>query len=246
MTSPTTALLTLAVFLAAVLYSSVGHAGASGYLAAMALGGVPPEVMKPTALVLNIVVASIASLRFRRAGLFRWQLFWPFAVASVPAALLGGSLRVEAGAYRLLLGLVLIYSALRLMLPGRSADAQEPRPVPRPLALTAGALIGLLSGMIGVGGGIFLSPLLILAGWATPRQAAGVSAVFILVNSLSGLAGHAASLQLLPLQALWWAPAAALGGVIGSGLGSRRLGGTGMRRMLGVVLVLAGVKLLLT
>ena len=246
MTGLTSALLTLAIFIAAVLYSSVGHAGASGYLAAMALGGVPPEVMKPTALALNIVVASIASLRFYRAGSFRWELFWPFAVTSVPAALLGGALAVGPGAYRLLLGLILIYSALRLILPSPSAGAEPARAVPLPLALAAGALIGLLSGMIGVGGGIFLSPLLILAGWATPRHAAGVSAVFILVNSLAGLAGHTASLQLLPLEALWWAPAAALGGVIGSGIGSRRLGGPGMRRMLGVVLIVAGVKMLLT
>ena len=188
-------LLTL-IFIAAFLYSSVGHAGASGYLAVMAFLSVPALVMRPTALVLNIVVATIATARFAAAGHFSTRLFWPFAVTSIPFAFIGGSLVVPSRVYSVLVALVLIAAAVRLGLE-REAGGQMPARAQRlPLlaALISGALIGLLSGLTGTGGGIFLSPLLLFMGWAETRPSGGVSAAFILVNSIAGLAGNLAAL----------------------------------------------------
>ncbi|WP_310489098.1 sulfite exporter TauE/SafE family protein, partial [Chamaesiphon sp. VAR_69_metabat_338] len=166
-------LLTVCIFIAAVLYSSVGHGGASGYLAAMALFGVAPAVMKPTALVLNIIVAAIATLKFYRAGYFKRSLFIPFAIGSIPCAFIGGSIVVPTQVYKPILGLVLFYAAAKLGFIKTSAAAQPPRPISLYLAIGLGMAIGLLSGLTGVGGGIFLSPLLLLMGWATIPQSAG-------------------------------------------------------------------------
>lgn len=238
-------MLTLLIFFAALLYSTVGHGGASGYLAAMALFNVAPEVMKPTALVLNLFVAGIGTFRYVRAGCFDWKLFWPFAAASVPLAFIGGMLHLPGPMYRVILGFVLLFAAFRLGIKQAAHAPAALRPIVLPAALGLGALIGLLSGLTGVGGGIFLSPVLLLLGWADIRKTAGISAAFILVNSASGLAGHWHSIHALPPQMLWWIPAAFTGGLIGSELGSRRLSPLGMRRLLAGVLVLAGFKLLL-
>jgi uncharacterized membrane protein YfcA len=241
-----TLLLSLLIFIAALLYSSVGHAGASGYLAAMALFGLAPDVMKPTALVLNLVVATVGTIRYARAGHFAWNLFWPFAVLSIPCAFLGGAMKLPVQTYKIVLGLVLLFAAWRLAFqPSAHAPAGQ-KPIPLPPALGMGGALGLLSGMTGVGGGIFLSPLLLLLGWADVRKTAGVSVAFILVNSASGLLGHVASVRNVPREIAWWAPAALVGGLIGSELGSRRLAPMTMRRLLAVVLVVAGVKMLLT
>ena len=242
----TTLLLTLLILVAAILYSSVGHAGASGYLAAMALFGLAPEVMKPTALVLNLVVATVGTIRFARAGHFAWNVFWPFAVLSIPCAFIGGAMKLPMQAYKILLGLVLLFAAWRLAFKQSTHAPAEQRPVPVTPALALGAGLGFLSGLTGVGGGIFLSPLLLFLGWADVRKTAGVSVVFILVNSASGLLGHLASVKNVPQEIIWWAPAALIGGLIGSELGSRRLAPMTMRRLLAVVLVVAGVKMLLT
>jgi uncharacterized membrane protein YfcA len=236
--------LTLLIFAAAALYSSVGHAGASGYLAAMALFGLAPAVMKPTALVLNILVATIASVQFYRAGCFSWRIFRPFALTAVPKAFLGGALTLPGYTYKLIVGLVLLYAAVRMVVPLATRDGRPLTDPPLWLALLLGAGIGLLSGLVGVGGGIFLSPLLILMRWADTRQASGVSAVFILVNSIAGLAGHVSSVASVPADIAWFAAAAVAGGLIGSQYGSRRLGGLAMRRLLSVVLIIAGLKLL--
>ncbi len=234
------------IFGAAMLYSSVGHAGASGYLAAMALFGLAPATMRPTALALNIVVATIATIKFYRAGCFSWSLFWPFALGSVPFAFIGGGLVLPSSAYKIVVGLVLFYAAYRLFLSTRSAAAPAAsRPFSVPLAVVSGMAIGLLSGLTGVGGGIFLTPLLLFLGWAEPRQAAGVTAMFILVNSIAGLLGNPAGLAAVPSAIVFWAPAAAIGGWIGSEYGSRRLGNRTLRRLLAVVLVIAGIKMLL-
>ena len=241
-----TLLLTLLIFTAALLYSSVGHAGASGYLAAMALFNLAPDVMKPTALVLNLVVATVGTIRFARAGCFSWRVFWPFAVLSVPLAFLGGAMKLPIHAYKMILACVLLFAAWRLGVKQSISPHAEPKPVLLPLALFFGAVIGLLSGLTGVGGGIFLSPLLLFLGWADVRRTAGVSVAFILVNSASGLLGHLASVKNVPSEIIWWAPAALLGGLIGSELGSRRLTPMTMRRLLAVVLVIAGGKMLLT
>ena len=239
-------ILTIAFFAAALLYASVGNAGASGYLAVMALFNLAPDVMKPTALALNILVASIATLHFYRARCFSWQVFWPFALTSIPFSYLGGRVLLPAEIYQPLVGIVLFYVAYRLF---RSASKGLPaagkRSMPVGLALGAGAMIGFLAGLIGLGGGIFLTPLLLFTGWAELRQAAGVSAVFNLVNSLAGLTGQLTILGVLPGAIVPWAIAAGIGGWIGAMYGSRRLENARLQQALGVVLLVAGLKIVL-
>ena len=235
-------LLALAFFAGAILYASVGHAGASGYLAAMAFAGMAPETMRPTALVLNLLVASIASLRFARAGYFSWRLLWPFALGSVPFAYIGGGITLPGDWYRALVGVVLWVAALRLWLD-LSVSRQERQP-PVVVAVLSGAGIGLLAGLTGTGGGIFLSPLLLFLRWAETRQTGGVAAAFILLNSLAGLAGNPASLSHLPADLPLWAATVVIGGFIGAEIGSRRIGTPAFRRVLGVVLLVAGGKLI--
>jgi uncharacterized membrane protein YfcA len=244
---PTSEVLLIAgcVLIAALLYSSVGHGGASGYLAAMALFGLAPAVMRPTALVLNLLVAAIGTIQFARAGHFSWRLFWPFAATSIPMAFVGGTITLPTNVYKQLLGGVLLVAAFRLFLPSK-AVAGETRRIPLALALLIGCVIGLLSGLTGVGGGIFLSPLLLVFGWANPKTTAAISAAFIWVNSAAGLLGQLASVHSIPSVAFLWAIAAAAGGFIGAHYGSRRLAGLTLRRLLALVLVVAGIKLLLT
>lgn len=235
------------IFAAAVLYSSVGHGGASAYLALMALGGVSPAVMRPAALALNILVAGIGTLRYLRAGFFSWRTFAPFAVTSIPFAFLGGTIVLPGVFYQRIVGAVLLIGASRLIMPdGKRREEPVGRRPPVWLAIPLGAGIGLLSGLTGVGGGIFLSPLLVLAGWATIREQAGIAAAFILVNSAAGLAGVLTKIGALPPVVYVWGIAAVAGGLIGAELGSRRLGVVALRRLLGLVLIVAGVKLLFT
>ncbi len=237
-------LLAALILVIALLYSTVGHAGASGYLAAMALFGMAPIVMKPTALTLNIIVASIGTIRFYRAGFFSWRTFWPFAVASIPAAYIGGGLTLPVAGYKSIVGVVLLYSAVRLFWSADSADKGKTTLAPIWVALIVGAAIGLLSGLTGVGGGIFLSPVLLLMHWARTKETSGVSAAFILVNSIAGLLGQYSAITHLPTDLIYWAPAALVGGWIGTELGTRLLPISGIRKWLSVVLVLAGLKLL--
>ncbi len=242
----TTAIVVLAVaiFVMAALYSSVGHAGASGYLAAMALAGLAPAVMKPTALMLNILVALVAAARFYRAGYFSWRIFLPFAISSIPFAFVGGALQLPGSAYQKLVGLALLFAAFRLWVRAAARAEAVAKPVPLPAAVALGACIGLLSGITGVGGGIFLSPVLLLAGWAGTRQASGVAAAFILVNSVAGLAGHLASVRMAPDPIYLWGAAALCGGLVGTELGRRRLAPVTLRRLLAAVLVIAGLKMM--
>jgi len=240
----TVLLLAILIFVIALLYSTVGHAGASGYIAAMALFGMAPVVMKPTALTLNIIVALIGSIRFCRAGFFSWRTFWPFAVTSIPAAYIGGSLTLPVPIYKSVVGIVLLYSAVRLFWSAGSADTKATSLVPIWVALIVGAAIGLLSGLTGVGGGIFLSPVLLLMHWAGTRETSGVSAAFILVNSIAGLLGQFPAISYVPHNLIYWAPAALIGGWIGTELGTRVLPVSNIRKWLSVVLVLAGLKLI--
>lgn len=238
-----------ALFAVAVLYSAVGHAGASGYLAVLALAGLAPDAMKPTALVLNLVVATVGAIQFTRAGHFAWRTLWPFAVASVPAAFLGGAMKLPVASYRALVGAVLLASAVRLFWTAGAAAAEHEASVDRlapPLwaALPLGAGLGFLSGLTGVGGGIFLSPLLLLLGWASARRTAATSVWFILLNSAAGLLGHLSSVARVPGEVALWAPVVLVGGAFGSTVGSRWLPGPAIRRLLALVLVLAGWKLL--
>lgn len=237
------------IFLMALLYSSVGHGGASGYLAAMALFSLAPGVMRPAALCLNVIVAGVAAWRFCGAGWFSWRLFWMFAVTSVPCAYLGGTIKLPEIYYRQIVGLVLLYAAYQIWRHARAADAGETgevRAAHTGVALLCGAVLGLLSGLVGVGGGIFLSPLLLMMRWADVRQASGVAALFIVVNSIAGLAGSRAEIARLPTAIFAWGAAALVGGIIGSELGSRRMANTQLRRLLAIVLVVAGLKLLFT
>ena len=237
-------LIIIAILLVAVLYSSVGHAGASGYLAVMALLSVAPEISKPTALTLNIFVAIIATVQFYRAGYFDWRTFLSFAITSVPFAFIGGMIHLPVDWHKKLLGAVLLFTAFRFLWKFVSTD--EPKQVNLGLALAIGALLGLLSGLTGVGGGIFLTPLLLFANWAETKKAAGISAMFILVNSIAGLLGSYADIQTLPANVWIWVVAAIIGGIIGSTLGSRYFAIMTLRRILSVVLVIAGVKLIFT
>ncbi|HLF32379.1 MAG TPA: sulfite exporter TauE/SafE family protein [Xanthomonadales bacterium] len=237
-------ILAVFIFLAALLYSSVGHGGASGYLAAMALAGVSPGVMKPTALTLNILVAVIATAKFYRVGAFSWRLFWPLALASIPFAYLGGALTLPGHLYKPLVGAVLIYAAwrsFRTAYEPSHALAARPHPI---FLCSAGAALGFLSGLTGVGGGIFLSPLLLFFCWADMKVISGIAAAFILVNSIAGLMGVMTSAPALPAALPYWAMAAIAGGYIGAEYGSKRLGNQTMQKLLAVVLVIAGVKMI--
>ncbi|HEX7628060.1 MAG TPA: sulfite exporter TauE/SafE family protein [Candidatus Methanoperedens sp.] len=233
------------IFAAGLLYSSVGHAGASGYLAVMALFGLAPDVMKPTALVLNILVATIATVQFRRAGYFSWKTFWPFALSSIPFAFIGGAMSLPGQIYKQIVGLVLLFAAYHFFRKKQSAVSNPTKPIPVLAAILAGAGIGLLSGMVGVGGGIFLTPLILFMGWAGTKQTAGVSAMFILVNSIAGIAGHLTSVKFLPDVIYILGFAAVIGGTIGSYMGSRRFANATIYQMLAVVLVIAGVKFMI-
>lgn len=235
---------TLLIFIVALLYSSVGHAGASGYLAVMALLGVAPATMRPTALVLNLLVATVGARAFIGAGHFKWRLAWPFLISAVPMAYLGGRLSLPVDTYRMVVGAVLLLSAIRLLVQLRAADRALREP-PLPLALAVGALLGFLAGLTGVGGGIFLSPLLLLAGWANLRTTAATSVVFILANSTAGLLGQWHAVRAIPDDVIPWGVAALAGGALGSWLGAERLPSTAIRVALAVVLITAGGKLLL-
>jgi uncharacterized membrane protein YfcA len=235
-------------FIAALLYASVGHAGASAYLAIMALTGVAPDVARPTALALNIVVATFVTFRFWRGGYISGRALLPFLLGSVPLAFLGGSLPVAPALYKKLVGVVLLLAAVGMALTARraaQADIGRAEPqVPTVPAVGIGATIGLLSGLTGTGGGIFLSPVLLLAGWAQMRAASGMAAVFILGNSIAGLAGNVSRLASLPSTLPIWAAAVVVGAVIGSEIGSRRGRIIYLRAALSVVLLIAGFKLI--
>jgi uncharacterized protein len=239
----TTVLIILAIFAVALLYSSVGHGGASGYLAVMAFLAVAPEVTRPTALVLNLFVASIATIQFYRAGHFSWKLFWPFALTSIPFAFGGGMIRLPTNVYKTILGFVLLFAAFRLAwrFASDNGEIREPKLW---MALIIGAGIGLLSGLVGVGGGIFLTPVLLLMHWSETKTAAGDSALFIFVNSAAGLAGNYAQVSILPSAAWFWILAAIAGGLVGSLLGAKKFNSIMLRRVLAGVLLFAAVKLI--
>lgn len=233
-----------AVLVVAFLYSSVGHAGASGYIAVMALASVADHFIRPTSLILNIVVASIGSVQFWRAGHFRGSLFWPFAILSIPAAYYGGTVDLPTRPLKILIGVVLLASAARLLFPLKSAA--ETRTPGKPVAMLTGGALGFLAGLTGTGGGIFLTPVMILLRWSSTKQAAAVSVVYILANSVSGLLG--AMQKGINLPPFLWPLIAAviIGGSTGSYFGSRRFSVPVIHLLLATVLILAGGKLILT
>lgn len=232
-------LLAIAIAAAAALYSSVGHGGASAYIALMALAGLAPEQVRPAALVLNIVVAGLGAFRYLRAGRFDWQVFWPFAVTAIPAAFIAGSFEVPAHIYRPLLAAALAAAALRYLI-WPQIDAAKPSKSPSKVAaLPTGAALGALAGLTGIGGGVYLSPLLVFAGWADPQRATGVAALFIVVNSIAGLAGRASSLAMLPDFLPWFALAAIAGAAIGTTVSLKGMSKRTILRALGAVLGIA-------
>lgn len=233
----------ICMFFGAMLYSSVGHAGASSYIAIMALFSVPPAAMRPTALSLNILVAILASWRYFSAGYFRWRVLWPFAAGAIPFAFAGGAIQLPGAYYRPIVGAVLLFSATRFLWPRPLRPSSELRDPPVWLGIVVGAMIGLLSGLTGTGGGIFLSPLLLLLGWADMRTTSGVAAMFILGNSVAGLLGNVAVVRLLPAELPLYAVAVLAGGLVGTTLGIR-LNAVLIQRALGVVLLIAGFKLI--
>lgn len=233
--------LVFAVFSIAFLYASVGFGGATGYLAVMSLFEIPIRVMASTALILNLFVSSVSFFNYYRAGHFRFDLLWPFLATSIPAAFLGGYLRLHDQAYYVLLYAVLTFVMVRMLLFSRPSDEEAPlRPLRLPVGMAAGALIGLLSGMVGIGGGIFLSPLIILTRWGRVKQASAVAAVFIFVNSASGLVGRILGgnfvLDRLGVALL---PAGLLAAFCGAYLGANKFSGVAVRRLLGLVLAFA-------
>lgn len=233
-------------FVVALLYSSVGHAGASGYLAVMTLIiGLNEATARPTALALNLLVATIGTLQFIAAKQIPWKQLPPYLIGSVPFAWLGGSLTLKDSTYKIIVGCVLFVAALRLLLG--QPQRQTIRPTPIFLGILVGAGVGLLSGLTGTGGGIFLTPLILFCGWATPRQAAGLSVVFILANSLAAFMARLTTGPIvLPATALEWGVAAGLGGLLGSWFAARRSHYAAIRWLLAIVLLIAAAKLLLS
>jgi uncharacterized protein len=236
-------LLAACMFLGAALYTSVGHAGASAYIAFMALFSVAPAVMRPTALTLNIVVASFTSFRYARAGLFRWRIVWPFMLGALPFAFLGGGIELPGHYYRPIVGVVLIIAGLRLLWLKEFSANRVLRDPPVTIGMLLGAGIGFLSGLTGTGGGIFLSPIIIFLGWSDLRTASGVAAVFIFGNSVAGLLGNLAMVRSLPDELPIYVAAVMLGAMVGTAFGTR-FATTYIQRALGLVLVIAGMKLI--
>ncbi len=231
------------MFVVAALYTSVGHGGASAYLALMALFSVAPATMRPTALALNIIVASFVSFRYVRAGLFSWRVLWPFVLGAIPAAFVGGTIQIQSEYYRPLVGALLFLAAARLLWPDPNAVRRTPQNPPIFAGVAGGAGIGLLSGLTGTGGGIFLSPLLLLLGWCEARVALGVGAVFVLCNSIAGLSGNLASMRSLPPELPIYAVVVLAGACVGTYLGINRFARGAILKALALVLIIAGIKL---
>ncbi len=232
--------------LVAFLYSSVGHGGASGYLAVMAIMGISPSLMKSSALIMNLAVSLFSFYGFYRAGFFKWKLFWLFAIASIPMAYLGGTMTLSDSIYKKILAVCILISIARLLYQFRNEETEN-REIPTWAGLTMGGVIGLLSGMIGIGGGIILSPVMLLMKWAKLKETAAVSALFIFVNSLSGLYGQImkGGFQ-IPENLQWAILATILGGLLGSYFGSQKFNLPTLRYLLALGLVIASAKLIFT
>jgi uncharacterized membrane protein YfcA len=233
------------LFVVAFLYASVGHGGASGYLALMALFSFAPGVMKPSALLLNLFVSSVSFIQFYRGGHFKWKTFLPFAIASVPLSFLGGTISIDSVIYKKILGVLLIIPVLRFFF-FKNVDPKDLRPSRTDLSLIIGGIIGFLSGMIGIGGGIILSPVLLLLKWTDQKQTAAISAAFIFVNSVAGLAGQLTKGIQFSADMYGYVAVAFVGGLCGAYLGALKFPQNILKNVLACVLALAAYKLLFT
>lgn len=240
-----TILFLLLLFIVAFLYASVGHGGASGYLALMALFSMSPAVMRPTALMLNLFVSLSAFILFYRGGHFKWKIFLPFALASIPSSFIGGMIEMDAAIYKKLLGILLLIPVARMLLTTNS-DEQTKNTPDLKLSLLIGAVIGFLSGLIGIGGGIILSPVLLMLSWTTQKQTAAISALFIFVNSVAGLAGQFSQGISLQPDMLAYVGVAFVGGSAGAWMGAAKLDHKALKYLLSIVLIVASIKLLLS
>lgn len=238
-----------AFLITAALYASVGQAGASGYLAVMGLAGLDPAVMKPTALALNVLVAAIGTFQFWRAGRFSWRTFYPFGVLGFPFSIIGGAINLPAHLYYPVVGVILLLAAIQLVrfaMKKAITKMEPPRSPPFLASLATGAGIGLVSGMTGTGGGVFLAPIILIMNWVDIRRAAAVSAAYNLLNSVAALAGAYATLDRLPAPLPWWLVAVGVGGLIGATIGNRHLPDQVLRYVLAAVLAISGLKLILS
>ena len=232
-------------FIIAFVYSTVGHGGASGYLALMVFLNFVPEQIRPTALVLNVLVSAIASMQYYRSGYFKKELFIPLILLSVPLAFLGSRVQLSPSVFKIILGICLLLSVIRILGLIGNNSGETLRKMPLLIALLIGGGIGLISGMIGIGGGILLSPILLLFRWADIKQTAALAAPFILVNSLSGLAGLMSRHLVFPDRMMWWVLATLIGGLLGSYWGSHRFNSVVLKYLLATVLLFAAGKLLM-
>lgn len=242
----TVALIAVLMMGAAALYTSVGHAGASAYLAIMALFAVAPETMRPTALTLNILVASFATWRYWRAGQTNPRLTAAFVLGAIPAAFLAGRFQLPDEVYKPAIAVLLLIAAARFLWPRDPRAVETPVPPPLWVAVGVGAGIGVLSGLTGTGGGIFLSPIILWLGWEATRKTSGIAVGFILCVSIAGLAGNLSSVGRLPAELPWFLAAAAIGAVLGTRLGVSKLDPGRLRQALGLVLVIASAKIAFT
>ena len=232
------------IVIIAFLYASVGHGGASGYLALMAIAGISPAIMKPSALLLNIFVSAISFIQFYRHGYFKWNLLWPFIILSIPLAFLGAQIKLDVHIYKIILAICLLIATMRLLgLFGKGSS--DTRPLNIPLAIFIGAILGFISGMIGIGGGILLSPVILLMRWADMKQTAVISAAFIFLNSVSGLSGAFSTHIEFPPSIYLWTMAAVAGGLGGAYLGSSKFNTVTLRYILSAVLLFASTKLVM-
>jgi hypothetical protein len=234
----------LLIFVIAFLYASVGHGGASGYLAVMALFSFTPSLMKSSALLLNIFVSLIAFYQYYKGGYLKWKLFLPFAIGSIPASFIGSLITIDAILYKRIIGLLLIFPILLLLnVIGKSSN--EIKDVKVRLALLIGVSIGVLSGMIGIGGGIILSPIILMLHWGNIKQTACVSALFIFVNSISGLIGLVSKGEIINSQIYVWVLIALTGGYLGAYYGRNKFSNLSLKRILAVALIIASIKLII-
>lgn len=235
----------LLLILVAFLYSAIGHGGASGYLALMLLYDFPTELMRATALILNIFISLVSFYQYYNAARFNWKLFFSLTVASVPAAFIGGSIYLESGVYKKILAVILVFSVVRIL--WKTKDDQQTVDPGYATALLMGAGIGLISGLIGIGGGIILTPILLLLSWTTIKESAAISALFITVNSIAGLAGTTkANLHLLDGQTMMLVLIALIGGALGAYYGSKHFNTPVLKMFLAIVLFIASFKLFMS